>query len=356
MRNRGGCAGGTARFNAIRCPAADGEQAVYPVASPLATQRDTAGEAMTLIDKQPRKVEAERRVRAVWISIVASFFVCLVEISLGWMLGLESLLAEGVHTFFDGAASVIVMIAVVKAAKPADQDHQFGHGKFEALGATVEGAFVFCAAIGIAYYAVGSLYFGEVPEKIPFYVCVVMAVTSVFYWLVSAHLLRVARHTRSPAVFAEAMHLRTHIYVTGGLAGGLLIGRLGGWLVADSILAMGVAICLFVVSFKIFREVLKQFTDAALPAEEIEELRRIVGKFENRFINVHGIRTRMAGAERLIEMHLVVMPETSVRDAHALCEHIEEALSRQWHGTRATIHIEPLDGDREEPRTLSPSE
>ncbi len=291
----------------------------------------------------PEQLETKRRIRAVKIAIAASFSVGVVETGLGWFLGLESLVAEGIHTLLDGVDSIIVLFAVLIAARPADRSHQFGHGKFEALGASVEGSFVFAAALGIGYRAIGRLLRGESPEQIPLYVCLAMAAASIFYLGVSLYLMREARATRSPAILAEALHLQTHIYITGGLGVGLLVGAVGHWPIADTILALAVAVCLIVISGHIFREVIRQFTDAALPATEIDELAKIVERYSDRFIEVHGLRTRQSGAERHIEMHLVVVPETTVESAHTLSHKIESAITEKWPTTRTTVHIEPLN-------------
>jgi cation diffusion facilitator family transporter len=265
----------------------------------------------------PEQVEVKRRVRAVHIAIAASFSVGVIEAGLGWFLGLESLIAEGIHTLLDGVDSLVVLVAVHIAARPADRTHQYGHGKFEALGASVEGSFVFAAAIGIGYRALGRLIRGEGPEQIPMFVCLAMGAAAIFYLFVSFYLMREARATKSPAILAEALHLGTHIYITGGIGAGLLIGAVGRWPIADTILTLAVALCLVFVSGHIFREVLRQFTDAALPSPEIDELASIVERFSDRFVEVHGVRTRQSGAERHIEMH-PSRAETTGRGAHGL--------------------------------------
>ncbi len=291
----------------------------------------------------PEQLETRRRVRAVHIAIAASFSVGFIETGLGWFLGLESLIAEGIHTLLDGVDSIVVLVAVHIAARPADRSHQFGHGKFEALGASVEGSFVFAAAIGIGYRAIGRLLRGEAPEQIPLYVCLAMGAAAIFYLGVSLYLMREARATKSPAILAEALHLQTHIYITGGLGAGLLIGAVWKWPIADTILTLVVAVCLIVITWHIFREVLRQFTDAALSASELDELAVIVERYSDRFIEVHGLRTRQSGAERHIEMHLVVIPETTVADAHALSHDIESAIAGKWPTTRTIVHIEPFN-------------
>ena len=287
--------------------------------------------------------ETQRRLRAVRICIAASLFVCVVEIAIGWYYGLQSLIAEGIHTLLDGVDSVIVLFAVILAARPADRSHTFGHGKFEALGAAIEGSFVLAAGLWIAYESILRLIRGESPPMIPYSVCAVMAAASVFYYFISLYLMRIARETKSPAVLAEALHLRTHIYITAGLSIGLLMGAWGRMPIVDTILAVAVALCLIGISWHIFREVFSQFTDESLPADEIETLAQIIKQFDARFVEVHGLRTRRSGAERHVEMHLVVMPETTVHAAHQLSHEIEDAIAAQWPVSRITVHTEPLN-------------
>lgn len=293
----------------------------------------------------PQQHETQRRLHAVKVAIGVSFAVCIVEITLGWLQGLESLLAEGAHTFLDGVDSIIILGAVWMAARPPDRSHQFGHGKFEALGAAIEGSFIVAAAIGIAYRAIGRLIRGELPPPIPIYVCVAMGAAAILYWFVSLYLMRVARQTKSPAILAEALHLRTHIYITAGVGGGLLIGAVGDWPLADTLLALGISLCLFGISWHIFRVVFKQFTDEALTAEEIEQIGSIINQFASRFVEVHGLRTRQSGAEQHIEMHLVVVPQTTVAQAHGLSHEIEAAITKAWPTSRIIVHIEPYNTD-----------
>ncbi len=277
------------------------------------------------------------------VAIAVSLFVCVVELGLGFWFSLESLLAEGAHTLLDGLDSLIVLFAVLVAAKPADRSHPFGHGKFEALGATIEGSFVLAAGIGIAYRSMERLIRGQAPAEIPLFVCMTMGLAALLYLAVSIYLMRIARRSGSPALLAEALHLRSHIYITAGIGGGLLVGNLGNWPIADTLLAIGVSTCLIGISVKIFREVLRQFTDEALPAEDLNTLGGIIERFKHDFMEVHGMRTRRVGTDRHVEMHMVFLPETTVSEAHAVSHTIEDAIREEWPAVRIVVHIEPVN-------------
>ena len=302
----------------------------------------------TTVEIDPRDANTATRKKAVYIAIGASVSVAVIQLFIGWAWHLESLIAEGIHTFLDGIDSVIVLITIFLAAKPADKEHQFGHGKFEALGAGIEGVFVLGAGIGIAYRAIGRLMEGAAPDSIRIESCAILLVMSVFYYVVSIYLKRIAEETGSPAVFAEAMHLRTHIYINGGLAGGLLIGALGDWPLADTLLALGVAVCLLSIAWQVLREVWTQMMDVSLPRKELDLIGELVEPFGARFIEVHGLRTRKAGVERHIEMHLVVSPETTVATAHDLSHEIEATIVDKWPAAHVTVHVEPLNQSHDE--------
>lgn len=290
-----------------------------------------------------REQNTQIRKRAVYVAIGASVSVAILELLLGVMLNLESLVAEGIHTMLDGVDSVIVLVTIFLAARPADKRHPFGYGKYEALGAGVEGFFVLAAGFGIAWRAIDRLIRGEVPPGIPLYVCGMMLFAAVFYYIVSLYLMRIARKSGSPAIYAEAMHLRTHIYITGGLAIGLLVGAIGHWLIIDTLLALGVAVCLLGIAYQILRQVWDQMMDVSLPRSEVERLSELIDPFGHRFVEIHGIRTRQAGVERHVEMHLVVQPETPVQEAHDLSHEIEDAILAEWPAAHVTIHVEPLN-------------
>lgn len=283
------------------------------------------------------------RKRAVHVAIAASVSVAIIELMLGVFLHLESLIAEGIHTMLDGVDSVIVLFTIYLAARPADRLHPFGYGKYEALGAGVEGFFVLGAGLGIAWRAIDRLISGEVPPTIPVYVCAIMMIAAVFYYSVSLYLMRIARQSGSPAIYAEAMHLRTHIFITGGLAIGLLVGALGNWPIVDTLLALAVAMCLLVIAWQVLQHVWKQMMDVALPREEVQRLGELIDPYGHRFVEIHGIRTRQAGVERHIEMHLVVQPDTTVQQAHDLSHEIEDAILAEWPAAHITMHIEPLN-------------
>lgn len=291
------------------------------------------------------------RRRAVTICIVTTATVALAEILIGVLFNLISITAEGLHTAADLFDSLIAYFLVMVASLPADRNHPYGHGKFDSLGALIEGSFVVVTG-GWAAFKGAAILIGYVqPEPRPEGVTVlVMVAASILYIAVSGYVLRLARQTDSPLVYAEAMHLRTHVYITLGLAAGLGLSRVGlaaGWSGADHIDALVAVVLgayLIGIGVKIVRPGFRQLMDTALPEEDVARIAALLEEFRDDFVEVHGIRTRGAGTDRHVDIHLVVQGDRSVQSAHDLAHHIERRLRDSMPGVRLLVHVEPALG------------
>ncbi len=232
---------------------------------------------------------ARLRKRAVLVCITITLVVASTETFIGWRFNLISVFAEGLHTFADLVDSMLALVLVLIAARPADQEHPFGHGKFDSLAGILEGMFVGASGIWAITKASQALMGLKEAHPLPELPAVVtMAVASVLYLFVSSYVLKLARKTRSPAVYAEAMHLRTHIYITIGLVFGLLLTRLGlsyDWAHAgniDALVAMALGVYLLTVAFRVIRPAFWQLMDASLSREEIREITECLKEFRER--------------------------------------------------------------------------
>jgi len=294
-----------------------------------------------------RKERDRQRLRAVAVALVCSGAVGLVEIVIGLVFRLHSVLFEGLHTLADMLDSVVVFWAVRRAAAPPDHDHQYGHGKYESAGAMIEGLVIALTGAWICYRALAALVRGEFQPELDILAISAMALASVFYVFVSRWLMRQWRQLRSPAVYAEAAHLRTHIFITAGLFGGLSAAKLGGWLWMDAVLALGVGVMLLRTAWRVLRPAWGQLTDAALAEEDVSGIRAILECFADEYIEIHGVRTRSAGVEWHLALHLVLRPDSTVQQAHELCDRIEAAVEAQYPDAMLTIHVEPEEHARQ---------
>ncbi|UCG32949.1 MAG: cation transporter [Phycisphaerales bacterium] len=288
-----------------------------------------------------RGERAKRRVRAVAVALLCSGVVGIVEVLIGVVYRLDSVLSEGIHTLADMLDSMVAFWAVRRAADPPDREHQFGHGKYESVAAMVEGLVIAGTGVWICGRSLSALISGRFEPNLDAFAITAMLVASVFYLVVSRWLMRESRQLRSPAVYAEAAHLRTHVVITGGLFGGLLAARMAGWMWMDAVLALGVGLILMRTAWNVTRPAWCQLTDASLAAKDVAAITDVLKDFSGEYIEIHDVRTRAAGVEWHVDFHLVVGPETTVHEAHELCDRLERAVAARFPEAVLTIHVEP---------------
>lgn len=290
----------------------------------------------------------DARQLAVTLCIVTTVTVATVQILIGWMYNLISVGAEGLHTAADLADSIVAFILIRLASRPADRLHPFGHGKYDSLAAVIEGCAVGAAAIWAITKGSAAVLGLSEPEPEPAVAALIaMTISSVIYMAVSTWVLRIAKTTGSPAVRAEALHLRTHVYITISLLIGLFVMRVGqarDWPHAerlDALVAVGLGVFLLVTAYRIIKPGFVQIVDTALPDEDIERMSLSLDPLRSEFVEIHAVRTRSSGTERHIDFHLMVKPDTTVAASHDLAHRIEQRVVEALPNTRLLIHIEP---------------
>lgn len=288
------------------------------------------------------------KVRVAGLSILSNAGLVAGKVVVGLAINSVSVLAEAAHSGIDLLAAVVAFFSVREASKPADEHHPFGHGKIENVSGTVEAGLIFLAAGWIVYEAVRRLLGqGAVGATGPG--LAVMGVSALVNWAVSSRLLRVARETDSVALQADALHLRTDVWTSLGVFAGLLGIRLTGWRLLDPLMAIAVAGLVLKAAYDLTRASFLPLLDISLPAEEQRVILEVLDQYRPRYLEVHSLRTRSAGPERHVDLHLVLPRVTPLADAHQLCDEIEEALRRRLPNASILIHVEPCDQREDRP-------
>ncbi|MDR3543360.1 MAG: cation diffusion facilitator family transporter [Desulfosporosinus sp.] len=285
------------------------------------------------------------KIQVASLSVVSNTFLTLSKVIIGLATGSVSIMSEGIHSGIDMVAAFIALFAVRESGKPADSRHAYGHGKIENVSGTIEAILIFAAALMIIIEAIQKIY------KIMYGVegqvgdlglgMVIMGVSAIMNLIVSTRLMRVAKRTDSVALEADALHLRTDVYTSAGVFSGLLMIQLTGWVILDPIIALGVAFMIIKASFDLTKEAFAPLVDVSLPDEEREIIREVLRFHGDEFVEFHKLRTRKAGAERHVDLHLVVAKYASVIDVHELCDIIEKEISEKLQGAHVLIHAEP---------------
>ncbi len=254
--------------------------------------------------------------------------------------GSISITAQTTDSFLDLIAVVIALFAIRIAVMPADEEHPFGHGKVEGIAAIVQAVLIVGAGGFIVYCAVERIVDGATVEMTEAGIGVMLFSTVISIFL-ARHLTRVSRATRSLALEASARNITADIYSAAGVLLAMVVIRITGLAILDPIIALGVAILIFKSAYDVIRKSVEELADARLPEEEEKTLTATIIEHRGQLAGFHAIRSRRAGDQRFIDLHLVMPRNASLEEAHAMCDHLEEDIKTRLPGTSVTIHCEP---------------
>lgn len=290
--------------------------------------------------------------RAAAVSIASNSLLILLKAAAGLLTGSISLIAEAIHSTIDLVAAIIAFISVSISDTPADEGHPFGHGKAENMSGLAEALLIFVAGITIAYEAVDRIIHGETLQLLEVGIGVI-GVSIVINIIVSMYSFRVARKTDSLAMEARAKHLVTDILTMAGVLVGLIIVRLTGHSIFDRIAAILVSLLIMKTAYDLLKKSVGGLMDTRLPKSELDDLISYIREHSDQLIGFHEVRTRKAGSWRFIDLHLVMPQNASVREAHQVCDHLEQGIKERYPNSDVTIHVEPCTTECAECRIAS---
>jgi cation diffusion facilitator family transporter len=279
------------------------------------------------------------------LSVLSNTVLVIAKFIVGIMSGSVSIMSEAVHSGIDLVAALIAWYAVRESGKPADDEHHFGHGKIENVAGTIEAVLIFGAAIFIIWEAVHKLIKGTVEIESLGIGAVVMGISALANYLVSRHLLNVAVETDSVALEADAMHLRTDVYTSVGVFGGLIFIKLTGIAMLDPIVAIVVACLILKAAYDLTKSAFFHILDIKLPDDEEAIIHDVMKENVLHFLEYHKLRTRKSGHIRHVDMHLVVPKLMTVEKGHKLSHHISSDIEKRLDHSHVLVHIEPCEGE-----------
>jgi cation diffusion facilitator family transporter len=286
---------------------------------------------------------------AAW-SIVVALVVLGLKLFAWWITGSVALYSDALESIVNVVTAIAAVWAIRISYMPADRDHQHGHHKAEYFAAVFEGVMIIVAALLIMSQVVQTLS-NPRPLEQPWEGLAINGAAAVLNAIWATNLIRQGRAARSPALEADGHHLMTDVMTSVGVIAGLILAVATGWTVLDPLLATLVAINILVQGWKIMGESLSGFMDKAVSVEDHVRIRDIVSVQSKGAIEVHDLKTRIAGRATFIEFHLIVDGDMTVRESHVICDRIEEALKAEIPSVRVTIHVEPDDEAKLPPGT-----
>ena len=279
-------------------------------------------------------------VRFAWLSIGAAITTITLK-SIAYLLtGSVGLLSDTLESFVNLAGAVIALAMLTVASRPADADHAFGHSKAEYFSSGAEGVLILVAAASIAATAIPRLLAPQPIEQV-WTGLAVSVVASVVNLVVSRSLLQASKRFHSITLEADAHHLMTDVWTSGGVLVGVSAVVLTGWNILDPIIALIVAANIVWTGVKIVRASVVGLMDSAIGPEDQAALRAVLDSYAPRGAVYSALRTRQSGAEQFIAFNVRLPGDWTVTRGHDLVVEIERDLRRALPKATVIVHMEP---------------
>ena len=271
------------------------------------------------------------------LSIASNLALIAIKLAAGAITGSIAILTEAVHSLIDLVASVIAFVSVRKAGEPADADHPYGHEKVETLAAAIEGMLILVGAGIIVYEATHRLVVGSQVEALGVGIAV-MGFSVLANLVVSTVLSRRAREDDSPALEADAAHLRTDALTSAGVLVGLALVQITGIVAFDSITALVVAAAIVAAGLRILRRSSGVLVDEALPGSEMDRIEAAIAAARTPEVaGYHKLRARRAGSRRYIDLHVQFRQGTTLERAHQIAHELQDEIAGRLHEDRKSV-------------------
>lgn len=280
--------------------------------------------------------------RFAWLSILAALTTMALKTLAWWVTGSVGLLSDAMESVVNLVAAVVALVALRVASQPADEHHAFGHGKAEYFSAGVEGALILVAAASIAWAAVERLLDPRGLESVGVGLGV-SVVAATLNGVVAVVLLRAGRSHRSIALEADGRHLFTDVWTSAGVLVGVGLVSFTGWTVLDPLVALAVAANIVVAGVLLVRRSVEGLMDVGLGELDVATIDGALDRFRADGVVFHALRTRQAGQQRFVSLHVLVPGAWTVQRGHDLLEQIEASVRGALPGVVIDTHLEPVE-------------
>lgn len=281
--------------------------------------------------------------KATLISSSVAALLTIIKLVIGIASGSVAVLASAIDSTLDFFVSIFNYFAIKNSEKPADEIFNYGRGKIEALASVIEGTIISVSGLFLLYQAIQKAINGEVSSYIGISL-VVMVISLVITILLVTYLNKVAKQTNSMVIKADALHYKTDVYTNAAVLISLLLINFTGYEIFDIIIGGGISIYIIYSAYDLIKEGVLVLLDKAVDEKIIEEIKSIINH-EEKINTYHLLKTREAGHQTFVDVHLVFDCLITLMNAHRISDDIEFKIreldkSKDW---IITIHLDPYD-------------
>ena len=285
--------------------------------------------------------------KVTWIGSVVNFLLLAFKFAAGILGHSAALVADAVHSLSDFATDIIVILFVRISGKPEDEDHKYGHGKYETLATAAIGLILFAVGIGILVNgatSVGDFLKGKVLPAPSIVALIVAAISIISKEILYRYTINEGKKLNSQAVIANAWHHRSDAFSSIGtligIGGAIFLGE--KWRILDPIAAIVVSGFIMKVAIDLLKPCIDELLERSLPAETEQKILEMITSFPE-VSSPHHLRTRRIGNHFAIEVHIRMDGQTTLEMAHHTATLIERRIKEEFGPeTHIGIHMEPI--------------
>lgn len=281
--------------------------------------------------------------KATVVSSSVAALLTIMKLVIGIASGSVAVLASAIDSVLDMFVSVFNYFAINNSEKPADETFNYGRGKIEALASVIEGTIISVSGLFLLYQAIEKAINGEVSKYLGVSLGVMLASLFITIALVM-YLNKVARDTNSMVIKADALHYKTDVYTNAAVLVSLVLVNFTGIELIDVIVGGGISIFIIYSAYELIQEGVLVLLDRAVDEEIVEKIIEII-EAEEKVNTHHMLKTREAGSQTFVDVHLVFDCIITLMDAHRITDRIEDKIKliddkREW---IINIHMDPYD-------------
>ncbi|MEQ9518341.1 MAG: cation diffusion facilitator family transporter [Parvibaculum sp.] len=281
--------------------------------------------------------------RATYAAVIVAITLIALKSGAYILTGSLAMLATLFDSTLDMAASVLNLFAVRAALTPADHEHRFGHGKAEAMAGLGQAAIIVLSAVYIVYEAIGRLLVPEPVTESTAGIIVTVIAIGLTLGLVTFQ-SKVVKETNSLAIAADSLHYKGDLLMNLAVIAALTLSAFQGFGWADPVFGLLIAVFIVMSAIAIVREAVRQLMDHEMPEEDRERMRAII-LADKDVVNMHDLRTRMAGNQGFIQFHLELDGKMSLNQAHVIADRVELAVQQAFPDCEVISHQDPVGAE-----------
>ncbi len=271
-------------------------------------------------------------------SVMVAILLVLLKAAIWWLTGSVSLLAGLTDSLLDSLASLLNLIAITIALKPADHNHRFGHGKAEALAGLGQAVFITISALLVGWQGVKHL-LQPIPLVNAYWSILVMLFSLVITIALVIFQRYVVKKTASTAITADSLHYKSDILLNISILLALLLSY-HGWQQSDTFFGVLIACYILWSAYSVGKEAIAILMDKELPEKVVKQMLALAEAVPD-VMGIHDLKTRKSGSHWFVQLHVELPATMSLFKAHQLCLQIRGVIQQQWPQADVVIHADP---------------